>query len=120
PTQLKLALSGTIFANHLEELFSQIQWLFPDRYRSKWRDFNDRFLDYVENGYGKVCIGVKIEKLEELRQELGVFMVVRYKHDELDLPDKTYQTLEVQLSPAQRKAYDELRDTCVAQLESSE
>ena len=29
PTQRKLALSGTIIANHAEELFSPLQWLLP-------------------------------------------------------------------------------------------
>lgn len=116
PTQLKLALSGTIFANHLEELFSQAQWLFPALYRSKWRDWNDRWLDYVENGYGRVCVGVKIEKLEEMRTELGVWMVYRRKEDELDLPERTEETRYVTLSLPQRKAYEDLRDTCIAQL----
>lgn len=117
PTKYKLGLSGSIIQNHAEELFSPLQWLFPTHYRSKWRDWNDRFLDYVDNGYSKVCVGVKIDQLDAMREELGVFMCVRTKDDELDLPARTEQTLYVDLSPAQAKAYKDLRETCMAQLD---
>lgn len=117
PAAAKLALSGSIIQNHAEELFSPLQWLFPDSYRSKWRDWNDRFLDYVDGGWGRICVGIKPERLDEMRKELGVFMVYRRKEDELDLPDRTEQTLMIDLSPAQRKAYDELARTCMTELE---
>jgi SNF2 family DNA or RNA helicase len=117
PARRKLALSGSIIQNHAEELFSPLQWLFPDRYKSKWRDWNDRFLDFVDGGYSRICVGVKLDRLEEMRQELGVFMVYRRKEDELDLPPKTEQTLLVDISPGQRRAYDELVADCVARLD---
>lgn len=116
PATRKLALSGSIIENHAEELFSVLQWLFPQRYKSKWRDFNDRFLDYMESGYGKIFVGIKLDKLDDLRDELGVFMVYRRKEDELDLPKRTDQTLYVDLSPGQRKAYEELATSCMADL----
>jgi SNF2 family DNA or RNA helicase len=117
PARYKLALSGSIIQNHAEELFSPLQWLFPKLYKSRWRDWNDRFLDYVDSGYSRVCVGVKIEMLDELRKELGVFMTVRTKEDELDLPPRTEETRYVELSPAQRKAYDDLRESCIAELD---
>jgi SNF2 family DNA or RNA helicase len=110
PARYKLALSGTIIANHAEELFSPLNWMFPKQYASKWRDWNDRFLDYIDSGYSRVCVGVKIEMLEAMREELGVFMCYRRKEDELDLPERTEQTLYVDLAPLQRKAYDELKN----------
>lgn len=116
PTHMKLALSGSIIQNHAEELFSVLQWLFPDRYSSKWRDWNDRYLDYVDGGYGRVGIGVKLERLDEMREELGVFMVYRRKEDELDLPEKTTQELRVELTPSQRRVYEELQATCLSEL----
>lgn len=116
-TRRKLALSGSIIQNNAEEMFSPLQWLFPQAYRSKWRDWNDRFLDYVDSGYSRVCVGVKIEKLEDLRRELGVFMCFRRKEDELDLPKRTEEWRFVDLSPAQRRAYEELQESCIARLD---
>lgn len=117
PTKYKLALSGSIIMNHAAELFSPLQWLFPEQYKSMWRDWNDRYLDYIDGGFSRICIGIKLHKLEDLRRELGVFMVYRRKDDELDLPKRTDETLKVELTPKQRKAYDELRDYCLTQLD---
>lgn len=117
PALYKLGLSGSIIQNHAEELYSPLNWLFPKSYKSKWRDWNDRFLDYVDSGYARVCVGIKIEKLEEMRKELGVFMTYRRKEDELDLPERTEETRYVELSSAQSKAYRELQETCLTVLE---
>jgi SNF2 family DNA or RNA helicase len=115
----KLALSGSIVQNHAEELFSPLQWLFPDLYKAKWRDWNDRYLDYVDGGYSRLCVGIQLDKLDEMRAELGTFMVYRRKKDELDLPPRTDQTLYVDLSASQRKVYEELVATCVARIDES-
>ncbi len=117
PRDKELILSGTIVANHLEELFSPLQSLFPMNYKSRWRDWNDRYLEYVESGWGKVCVGVKPGREQDIRDELGVFLCVRRKEDELDLPARTDHEVFVDLSPKQRKAYDELVETCLTELE---
>jgi SNF2 family DNA or RNA helicase len=116
PATYRVMLSGSIIQNHLEELYGPLSILFPDRYKSKWRDWNDRYLDYVENGYARVCVGVKPERIPQLREELGVFMVYRRKEDELDLPTRTDQTLYVDLTPAQTKAYREVVEECMTTL----
>lgn len=113
----RLAESGSIIQNHLEEMFSPLQWLFPDNYSSQWRDWNDRYLDYAEGGYGKICLGVKPERVEALRKELATFMVYRRKEDELDLPARIDIDERVEMSPSQRKVYDKLVQTCIARLD---
>lgn len=117
PAAKRLALSGSIIQNRVEELFSPLQWLFPASYKSAWRDWNDRFLDYVDGGYGKICLGVKPHMVETMRAELGVFMVYRRKEDELDLPERVDHDVRVPLSAKQRKAYDKLVSSCMATLE---
>lgn len=121
PSVHRLALSGSVIQNHAQELFSQLQWLFPDRYSSKWRDWNDRYLDFVDSGYAKVCVGVRIEKLADLRDELGRFMVYRRKDDVLPgLPSRTVETRVVALSAAQRRVYEELTESYFAELGDGE
>lgn len=119
PSHMRLALSGSIIQNRADELFSPLQWLFPDRYRSKWADWNDRFLDFVDIGH-REYIGVRVEMLDALRDELGRFMTYRRGEDELDLPPVTTEELRVQLRPAQRRVYEELRDFSIAQIEQAE
>lgn len=116
PRDKLLLMSGSIIQNHLEELYSPHARAFPDRYRSKWRDWNDRFLDYVDSGYAKVCVGVQSQAVAPMRKELGVWMVYRRKEDELDLPPKTVVDVRLDLSPAQRQVYDDLVQECLAEL----
>ncbi len=121
PARMRLLLTGSIIQNHLEELYSPHARALPEHFTNKgklsaWRLWNDRFLDYVDNGYGRVCIGVQEDRLGELRELLGAWTVYRRKEDELDLPPKIEHELRIDLSPAQRKAYDELVETCLAEL----
>jgi SNF2 family DNA or RNA helicase len=120
PAAMKLSMTGSMIMNHPEEIFGRARWLFPKQYKSKWLDWNNRYLDYVESDYGKVLIGPRADMLDEMRAELGVWCVYRRKRDELDLPPKKESTVRVELSPEQRAAYDSLVDTCVATLDSGE
>jgi SNF2 family DNA or RNA helicase len=111
PAKNRLALSGSVYQNNWEELFGPLRWGLPDHYNSQWDDWNFRHFDYVE-GYGKIWAGFLDGHEQLIRDELGVFMVVREK------PDKTIkQRIMVQLGPDQRRAYDELSAFYVTQLE---
>lgn len=115
PADMRLVLSGSVFQNKPEELYGPLHFLFPDRYKSRWRDFNHRFIDYVSNGFGDICVGFRPDKLDELRDELGRFMVVR------DKESKAIMSTElVPLSPTQRKVYDDLAETLLAELPNGE
>lgn len=110
-------LTGSSIMNHSEDLFGQLHYLFPDRYRAKWRDWNDRFIDYVDVGGRRTPIGFKHDELPRLRQELGVFMVYRKKSEVFDLPPILHEDVELDLYPEQRKAYEEMKDQFWTKLE---
>jgi SNF2 family DNA or RNA helicase len=113
----RLALSGSIVINSPEDLFGALHWLHPDRYSSKWKDWNNRFLAYVQGPWGNEFIGIKKGMLAPMQAELGGLLVVRRKEDELpDLPDRIDQTIEVELSDEQRRVYDELAERFIADL----
>jgi SNF2 family DNA or RNA helicase len=115
PAKMRLVLSGSIFQNKIEELYGPLHFLFPTRYKSKWRDFNDRFLDFIENGYGKICVGVRSDRLDALRDELGRFTVVRDKETKAIM-----STERVQMSAGQQKVYTDLAETLLAELPNGE
>lgn len=117
----RLALSGSIVINSPEDLFGALHWLMPDVYRSKWRDWNTRFLHYVQGPWGNEFMGIKAGMLEPMQKELGGVLVVRRKEDELpDLPDRIDQTIEVELSKDQRRVYDDLAERFIAELPDGE
>ena len=111
PSKHRLCLSGSVLVNGVEDIFGAAHFLFPDKYRSKWKDWNNRFVHYVDTGYGNEPIGIIPGKEPELQQELGAWMCVRHKTDELPgLPERIVQHLYVDLSPNQRRVYDELAE----------
>lgn len=115
-SSMAINLTGSSIMNHAQDLFGQLHYLFPNTYKAKWRDYNDRFLDYVEVNGQRVCIGFNEAALPELRDELGVFSVYRKKSEVLDLPPLIKQEILLELEPAQRKAYDEMRENFWAAL----
>ena len=119
PTKKKLALSGSIIVNSPEDFFGANHWLFPKFYRSRWKDWNHRFLEYWPGSYE--LKGVNPDTVREMQDELGKFMRLRRKKDELPgLPDKIEHTAYVELSPTQRKVYDDFLENMLAQLPTGE
>jgi len=120
PAQMKLGVSGSIISNHASELYSQLNWLFPARYHAEDRDWNERFLDWVDLEGHREYIGVRLDRVDALRDELGRFLTYRRKTDELDLPPILIQDLPVTLGARQRRVYEDLERDAIAQLDSGE
>lgn len=116
--QYRTALTGTPAHNLPHDLWSILNWLFPKYYTSYWR-FYEQYVDYQiiqPQGYKKP-VGVKNEL--QLQKEMAPFFLRRLKQDVLkDLPDKYYTQLWVDLTPQQRKAYDEMKKHMVAWLDA--
>lgn len=116
----RLALTGSVMVNGPEDIFGIAHFCLPKRYKARWKDWNDKYLHYIVGDFGRLCVGVRPDALEAMREELGTWMVVRHKHDHLDLPPRTAQDLYVDLSPAQRRVYDDLLRDFMAELPDGE
>jgi hypothetical protein len=114
---MALNLTGSGIMNRADDLFGQLHFILPKVYRAKWADFNDRFVDYIDDGNRKVAIGFKAETLPQLRKELGVFMVYRTKKEVFDLPPLIEVPVSLDLLPEQRRVYEDMRDQFWAKLE---
>jgi SNF2 family DNA or RNA helicase len=112
--KFKTAMSGTPVVNRPDELWSILNWLYPNAYSAYWRFF-ERYTEYTikyPEGY-KIVTGPK--NVRELQTKMDPFFVRRLKKDVLkDLPDKYYTPLWVELSGPQRKAYDSMRKEMIA------
>ena len=119
---LRFGLSGTPVMNSPDELWSQLAFVRPDRYgrsgkagrRAYW-SFYDDYVDYYEGPFGKVIVGVR--NPDALRFELRDVLVRRTKDDVLDLPPRSWQTIPLELLPAQRRLYTKVRDQMFVDLE---
>jgi superfamily II DNA or RNA helicase len=102
-SRLKFALTGTPVENSLLDLFAILQiiapGLFTDSQAQRWAKETDD------------------KKLQQLSKALQPFILRRKKENVLkDLPEKSEQVLFVELSPTERKKYDELKNFYWAQL----
>jgi len=121
PALYKTGMSGTPADNKPEDLWSILNWLWPNYYTSYWRFVRaytiqipvlDR--DGNELGYQKT-VGVNEEAIPVLREEMKPWFTRRRKEDVLtDLPDKYYSRIWVDLDPKQRKVYDQMKKTMAA------
>jgi superfamily II DNA or RNA helicase len=95
----RLALTGTPVENHLGDLWSIFEFLNPGMMG------RSNTLKSYGNG------STEGADVETLRRALAPFILRRTKEKVLkDLPKKSEQTLNVELLPADRKRYNDLRD----------
>ena len=96
----RLALSGTPVENRLDDLWSIFEFLNPGMLGR-----SAALQSFARSG------GADDAALQSLRRGMAPFILRRTKEEVLkDLPAKTEQTIQVELLPADRKRYNELRD----------
>ena len=105
----RLAMTGTPIENHLGELWSMFEFLNPGLLgRSK--------------AFGSLAKRATAENgaIPMLAKAVSPYILRRTKQEVLkDLPTKTEQTLYCDLSPKERKSYDELREYYRTSLQST-
>lgn len=108
-TDYKTGLSGTPADNKPHDLWSILNWLYPNNFRSYW-NFYKAYVKYdvdPVHGYHKV---VGVRSIEHLQKQMESFYIRRRKTEVLkELPDKVYNTRWVQLSPKQRRMYEDMK-----------
>lgn len=122
PTVHKLAMSGTLSGDQPQNLWSILNWLWPKVYTSYWK-FDKHYVirEADPRGYSTVK-GVK--NAESLKQEMAPWFVRHLKKEQCCpnhpdgvmsyLPDKTNDTVWVELSTEQRRIYKQMKEQMVA------
>lgn len=116
---IRIGLTGTPIANSLVDLWSILNWLSPEEWPSKTR-YIDRFVEMSHDmwGYEKV-IGFIPGMQEEFFQSFDPRMIRRTKESVLDqLPPIVYEKRTIEMSPKQKKAYNQMRDQMIAELDA--
>ena len=114
----RMCLTGTPVTNHPLDLWTQLEFL-GHGYSGfhTWKAFKSYFgiYDQRENGF-ETLIGIQNKPF--LKERLTAHSFIISKKEALpDLPDKTYDTVEVEMSEEQRKIYTDVASNILAELE---
>lgn len=116
--QWRLGQTGTLVLNGLQDVWAP--WYFVDlgtefganfvQFRREWLDENPYNHTIAAKDGALTAVGAKLRRRG-----------LRYTKAEcLDLPDKVYEPLEVEMTPAQRQAYNEMSEYLIAHLREME
>lgn len=113
-------LSGTIFLNFPNELWSPLDMLHPGEFGDYW-EFAKEYCSIIPGQFGPRIVGVRKKRLPELREILSKMMIRREKVDVLGwLPDKTYREIPLTMHASIRSSYDELEKELFTLLDNGE
>ena len=116
---VRFALTGTPVANNVLDMWAILHWLSPQEFPSKTR-WIDRMINTMLNAFGgMVVMGVKPHMEEEFHATINPRMRRMLKSRVLPwLPEMMFERRDVEMSTKQKKAYDQMRDLMIAELES--
>jgi len=119
--EYRFALSGTPIAQNVADMWTILHWLSPDEWPSRSR-FIDRMVDTVINAFGGIHIlGLKPQTRDEFFAGVNPRLRRTLKKIVLPfLPPILHEEREVEMGTVQKKAYEQMRDKMIAELESGE
>ncbi len=107
-------LTGTPASRGPQDVWTMLNLIDPKRFGSYWRFVNTYCLVH-EGVFGKEILGPK--NVEALRMLLKSYLLRRKKVDVIeDLPEKTRSKIIVEMTPKQRKLYDQFEKHMIAAL----
>lgn len=118
---IRYALTGTPIANNVLDLWSILHWISPEEWPSKTR-WIDRMVNTMLNAFGGMMVlGIKPHMEPEFYAALNPRMRRMLKAKVLPwLPEMMFERRDVEMSTKQKKAYDQMRDMMIAELEGGE
>lgn len=118
---VRFALTGTPIANNVLDLWAILHWLSPEDWPSKTR-WIDRMVDTMMNAFGGLMVlGVKPHMETEFYASINPRMRRMLKARVLPwLPPVINERRDVEMSAKQKKAYEQMRDLMIAELEDGD
>jgi SNF2 family DNA or RNA helicase len=119
--KIRFALTGTPVANNVVDMWSILHWLSPEDWSSKTK-WIDRMVDTMLNAFGGMMVlGVKPHMEDEFQKTISHHMRRMLKARVLPwLPPVLNDRRDIEMSAKQKKAYEQMRDTMITELESGE
>lgn len=119
--EIRFAMTGTPIANDVVDLWPILHWLSPRDWPSKTK-WIERMIDTILNAFGgMMVIGVKPHMEDEFYKTVNPYMRRMLKAKVLPwLPEVINDRRDVEMSTKQKKAYEQMRDLMIAELEDGD
>lgn len=112
--------TGTPIKSYSREIFTQLHLLNPAEFPNQW-DFEKTYCGaYRHPVFNQVMYDTRKEDIVGLRAKLEPYMLRIKKEDALDLPEKIFINLTIELSPEERKVYNEIERGVANEIFSAE
>ena len=109
----RIILSGTPVANKPDDLWAQFYFLdMGDLLGESFQDFKQKY----KFDSTKEIDANQISLFKQLKEEINRKSIRRLKQDALELPDKIYKNISVQLNFQQRDLYDQLKNELLVEI----
>jgi len=118
--QYRRILSGTPVTKGVEDLFAQLKFLDENILGfSSFITFKNRYCIMQPNPFAQQSMRiVGYRDVDHLQSKLDGYTYRVTKDECLTLPPKVYDTRHIELLPHQRKAYDQLKDELMTELDN--
>ena len=113
----RYALTGTPAVKHPSDMYGILHMLDPDKWSSYWQ-FTKRYFDVVEGFFGGFDVKsfTNDERQIEFEEIINVISIQRKRADVMKwLPDKQYQTIELDMEQVQRANYNSMLNNFFAE-----
>lgn len=112
----RLILTGTPVHNGPLDCYGQFRCLSPDIFGGSFYRFRARYA-YMGGYLGKQVL--KYINMEDFKKKIAAVSSIIKKDDVLDLPERTYETVKVELPEEQQRMYMQLRDQFLTECKGS-
>ena len=115
-TKHKNILSGTPITQNAYDIFTPFMFLDNgETFGLNYEDFLRKY--FWTNGYKKIAMSGSLQRISDLIFDKST----RFRKKEcIDIPDKIYDTIPIELPPENKQKYDEMVQYAIAQLMSGE
>lgn len=108
----RLIMTGSPVMNNPLDLFGQFRFLHPTILGKSYFAFRGRYA--IMGGYMNYTVAKWI-RMDELKARIRKHAIIRFKKDCLDLPDKLYETIHLDLTAEQKEKYEELKKAFITE-----
>ena len=110
-------LSGSPTTRHADDLWAQLNLIWPRAFPSYWR-FAERYCVVEETVWARSVIGDRRDH-DPVADNLDLIYVIN-QESVLDLPEYLFEAIDVELTPKQAVAYEDMERDFLAELDSGE